>query len=78
MERELFSWTGWDGDMECMTFYNPTLKQQIGNFPAGTKFKLANLMWDKGILQFCNYGEPKGDMIPNEVVGEFKVHLKVG
>lgn len=51
MEKQLFDWFGWDGDHECMTFYDVTLKIQIGSHEPGTKFNHAFIMWQEGILQ---------------------------
>jgi hypothetical protein len=78
MERELFDWTDWDGDSDCMTFYNAVLKKQIGSYPVGTKFDGANVMWDKGLLQFYRLGEPEGNFTPTIVVAQFRLHLEVG
>ena len=69
MERELFSWKGWDGEPECMTFYDVVLKKQIGEFPPGTKFDGATILVKDGdgddsssslgILQFYDLGEER-------------------
>jgi hypothetical protein len=84
LECQLFSWTGWDGDPECLTFYEPILKVQIGKYPPGTKFDLATILFDKSLLQFDNTGEwevdEKGrkthaDNIP---MGVYKLNLSVG
>lgn len=61
LECQLFSWDGWDGDHECMTFYDPILKVQIGKFPAGTKFDFATILFDKGVLQLGNHGPEQTD-----------------
>lgn len=37
IEKSLFTWESWDGDMECMTFYDAVLATPIGSFPAGTR-----------------------------------------
>lgn len=73
MERELFSWTGWDGDPECMIFYNPVLLQDIGGFKKGTKFSTACIQQPEslpGILQLHN---DEGNLLT-----EFELHLQVG
>lgn len=73
MERELFSWTAWDGDAECMIFYNPLLKTQIGKYPAHTQFDEAIILQIEkghGILQFINKR--------NILMGEYKLHYRVG
>lgn len=81
MERELFDWTGWDGDQECMTFYDITLKKQIGKFAPGTKFASAVLLYDTGDLQFYNNGETRKEhhyeVTESIFMGEFKLRLEV-
>lgn len=57
LESQLFAWKDWDGDHECMVYYNPVLKVQIGKHPVGTKFDHATILFDKGILQLENHGE---------------------
>lgn len=56
LETQLFSWAGWDGDHECMIYYDPILKVQIGKHPPGTKFDNAVILFDKSILQLQNFG----------------------
>jgi hypothetical protein len=66
MERELFDWEQWDGDLECMTFYKVILKQPMGIFKPGMSFDSASLSWDTGILHlFYN----------KTLAGEFKLQL---
>lgn len=39
LEQQLFDWVDWEADNTGdMTFYNITLKVNIGNFTKGTKF----------------------------------------
>jgi len=52
MEREWFSWDGWDGDQEYMQFYNVTLKKQVGKHAAGTRFSSAGICFKKGVIEF--------------------------
>lgn len=84
MEQELFCWKGWDGDQECMSFYNVELKQAIGEFSAGTQFSGAQISFvpeelNYGILQFYNEGkELEGGVTEIDVVAEFKLHYRVG
>ena len=81
METELFSWDGWDGDHECMVFYNVTLKVPVGDIPAGTKFDSAVINHTnegKGVLQLNNYGEEKDGVGEVNLVAEFRLHIKVG
>lgn len=66
LETQLFSWSGWDGDHECMIYYDPILKVQIGKHPAGTKFDNAVILFDKSVLQLQNFG-------PEIVEGDHKV-----
>ncbi len=77
MENQLFSWNGWDGDMECMIFYNPILKVQIGKHTAGTKFDSAVVMFDKGILQFTNFGPMVDNYAPVSYEAEYNLKLSV-
>ena len=70
LETQLFSWDEWDWDHECMVFYKPILKVQIGKYPPGTKFDSAAL-FDKGILQFY-------DATGKKPLAEYKLKLTVG
>ena len=77
LETQLFNWDGWDGDHECMTYYNPILKVQIGKHPPGTKFDSATILFDKGVLQLANHGpmvNGHGEVIP---AGEYNLKLSV-
>lgn len=84
MERELFTWSDWDGDMECMTFYDAVLIKPIGKFPVGTKFDCATILqgdsFQSGVLQLTNLSgktNPDGGR-QLTVVGQFKLHYMVG
>jgi hypothetical protein len=84
-ERGLFSYEGWDGDAECMTFYNPVLKVQIGKYPIGTSFDSATIIQPTNIedatyaiLQLENRGEEFEDgYSENVVMGEYKLQFQV-
>jgi len=82
MEKELFEWSEWDGDAECMTFYEPVLLVQIGKFPPGTKFDSATIIQsEKGnFLQFDNRGpEEPGKNYRNLICqAVFELHVVVG
>lgn len=78
IETQLFSWRGWDGDHECMTYYNPILKVQIGKYPPGTKFDSATILFDKGILQLTDHGPMVNGVGACIARGEYKLHLSVG
>lgn len=52
MEKELFSWGGWDGDVEMMTFYNAVLKIKIGEYQPGETFFAAHISYLNGELSF--------------------------
>lgn len=78
LETQLFSWRGWDGDQECMTFYEPILKVQIGKHPVGTKFDNATILWTKGILQLENHGPFKDGHAEIAYIGEYRLNLSVG
>lgn len=71
MESELFTYDGWDGDPECMIYYQPLLTVDIGAYPMGTRFDSACICHDKGILEF--YGD-SGE-IP---AVRFRLHYRVG
>jgi hypothetical protein len=74
MEREFFDFDGWDGDIECMTFYKVVLKQQIGKFPVGTQFSSASIVLRHSegdtVLQLHNKD--------GNVLAEFRLHYRVG
>ena len=84
LECQLFTWAGWDGDQECMIFYKPILKVQIGKYPPGTTFDSATILFDKSILQFDNTGvwevDAKGRKThaANIPMGSYKLKLSVG
>lgn len=69
LEQQLFTWQGWDGDQQLMTFYDVELVKPIHNFPVGTKFKFANIMFEKSILQLLH---------SNEKYYEFELKLEIG
>lgn len=68
MEKVLFDWSGWDGDHECMNFYDVVLKQDIGPYKIGTKFSGATIDAIKGILQFFEN---------EKMVAEYNIHYTV-
>lgn len=76
MEKELFDWEGWDGDMKCITFL-PKSPIQLGDYPIGTKFDGAAIMQDKGILEFYKAGVKKDNYTPSEVAASFQLGLVV-
>lgn len=81
METELFDWEDWDGDHDCMIFYNVTLKVQIGEFPPGTKFNRAdigNSVEGKGVLQLCKFIEVKEGIGEVWDIAEFRLHYMIG
>lgn len=82
MEKQLFDWDGWDGDQECMTFYNPVLKVRIGKHSVGIKFDSATILFAKSKLQLQNYGPEivEGHNCRREVVytAEYDLKLSVG
>jgi hypothetical protein len=62
MEKDLFSYSGWDGDQECMIFYDPVLKVPIGEFEPGQSFGSAAIIQSHPVdresyLEFYNDGE---------------------
>ncbi len=50
VERQLFSWESWDGDQQCMQFYDVELKIRIGDHQPGSKFELAAIEFETGKL----------------------------
>lgn len=78
LETQLFSWDGWDGDQECMMFYDPILKVQIGKHPVGTKFDCATILWTDGKLQFTNHGPMVNNHAPIIYTAEYNLKLSVG
>ncbi len=51
MEREFFTWNGWDRqDTMCFTFYDCTLIKDIGTHKVGEKFKVIDVDFEKGKL----------------------------
>lgn len=50
MEKLLFSWGGWDGDVEMMSFYNVVLKVKIGEYQPGEIFSSAFISYLNGEL----------------------------
>lgn len=78
LENQLFAWKNWDGDHECMIYYNPVLKVQIGKHPVGTKFDCATILFDKGVLQLFNNGPMVDGYAARNYVAEYKLNLTVG
>lgn len=83
IEQELFSWEGWDGDQECMIFYDVVLKVDIGNHKAGAAFDSATILSnnnpeDYAVLQLSNKGKREGNFAPNILRGQYKLHYRVG
>lgn len=70
MEQELFDYkNGWDGDQECMVFYNCQLKVQIGDYAPGTV--IDSICICNGVLQFFKHEQ-------TEPIAQWKLHYKVG
>ncbi len=82
IETQLFSWTDWDGDQECMVFYNPILKTKIGKHERDTKFDSATILWNESKLQFQNFGPEivEGHVRRREAIytAEYELKLSVG
>lgn len=76
MEDELFSYEGWDGELECLILYKPVLKIKIGDFEPGTKFSLATIMIRDGykFMQLDNTDD-EGKSVFSKA---FKLHYVVG
>lgn len=81
MEDELFTWEGWDGDPDCMSFYGAVLKKPIGEYPVGTKFDQVNILHKEeggGVLQICEYTEGVHGLGGLKLVAEYNLHYTVG
>lgn len=51
MEREFFTWNGWDQlDTMCFVFYDCTLIKDIGTHKVGEQFKVIDVDFEKGKL----------------------------
>lgn len=75
MESKLFSWTSWDiSNINAFFFYDIELKEKIGDFDIGTKFKSALINYETGELEFYNYNS---DSLDVELIGKFKIELIV-
>jgi hypothetical protein len=74
VEQELFDWSGWDGEVDCMTFYGVCLKVKIGDYDVGSRFDLAVIMQipekGQGVLQFLDKD--------GGLKAQFKLHYLVG
>lgn len=70
METQIFDWEEWDGDSECMIFYNCTMKVDIGGYASiGDKFDCIQIDNVKGVMSIQNGGESEFS---------FKLVLSVG
>lgn len=71
IEQELFSWGGWDGEPECMVFYQPRLVVDIAEFPMGTVFESATIVQTEegAIVEFSNGDTP---------IAKFRLHYRIG
>lgn len=76
MERDLFSWSGWDGDPECMIFYNPVLKVPIGDFDPGYTFSSAAIVQNHP-KDGKNYLEFYDDSNSGKPVAKFWIGIKI-
>lgn len=55
LESQIFSWEGWDGDIEMMQFYNCTLKVPLKGkkeWEPGEKIACATMCADKSLMEF--------------------------
>lgn len=50
MERELFTWDGWDGDQALLQFYKAQLVRPVGPYPAGATFDCVTIDLINGVL----------------------------
>ena len=75
MEKQLFTWTGWDEqDTASFSFYSPTLITRIGEYPVGTTFKSACINYQTGELEFYDSNSDDSDW---ECIAAFKLQLQV-
>jgi hypothetical protein len=49
----LSNYTGWDGDIECMQFYNATLRIDVDEIKAGTVVPTVIFWMRDSIVEFC-------------------------
>lgn len=68
MENDLFDWDSWDGDHECMTYYNVVLKVPVDLYLPGEKFSAAQISFETSTLQLYR---------KDEIVAEVKLKLVV-
>lgn len=55
MERKFFDWVGWDEqDVGSLSFYDCTLKVDIGPHKAGTKFDGIDVDFQRGKMTLYN------------------------
>lgn len=74
MERTLFTWGEWDEcDFLCNQYYDVELIKQVGPFVPGTKFDIAVVDYDNGILQLIN-SKPDGKI---DKFWDFKLALTI-
>lgn len=77
IENSLFTWDGWDGDHECMVFYEVELTRDIGEFKKGTKFNSAIIEPPYSRVTFSNwYTDARGDTHDTEI-GQFGLKYEV-
>lgn len=56
MERQLFTWQGWDKiDSFILRFDGICLIKKLGNLEVGTKFDVAVVDFENGDLELTNY-----------------------
>ncbi len=52
IECQIFDWEEWDGDIECMIFYNPVLKVQVGKHPLAPSLIVPQLCLIRAFFNF--------------------------
>jgi hypothetical protein len=84
MEAGLFQFDGWDGEIECMTFYDAVLKADIGPHKIGERFDSAVIInegdKDYAILQLIEFGpfDEKLGCQPLIIRYECELHYRLG
>ena len=66
MEKQLFTWQGWDSlDLFILQFNGISLIKKLGNLEVGTAFDQAVIDFENGDLELVNY-------VPNSKTREAK------
>lgn len=70
VEKQLFDWNNWEGDLEYLQFFDCQLKVRIGVHQPGSKFPLIAISFEKGKV----YLYPELD---SDIPFEYDLELKI-